>query len=79
MFIYNNDLYVFDNTETINNNIVYGKYNLEDYQIILTSDNSIKSLKGAIKYPSSFANDNITEITFDKDSNDNVIMIRYDD
>lgn len=78
LFIYNNQLYMLDNSDTINNNVVFGKYNLEDYEIILTKDNNLKSLKGSIKYPNTFVNAKISEITFDKDSSDNVIMIRYD-
>ena len=77
LFIYNNQLYMLDNSDTINNNVVFGKYNLEDYEIILTKDNSLKSLKGLIKYPKTFVNAKISEITFDKDSNDTIIMIRY--
>lgn len=78
MYIKDGHAYIFNSSNTLNNNIVYGIYNTDEYQIILKTDGSLMSYKTGIKYPKSFVNDNIQEITFDKDSNESVMMVRYE-
>lgn len=77
MYVKDNHVYMFNTSDTLNDNIVYNLYNNDEYQIVLNKDGSISSYKAGIKYPSSFVNSDIREISFDKNSNDTVIMIRY--
>ena len=80
MFIKDSHAYMFNSNDTRNDNIVYGLYNTEEYQIMLKKDGSLLSYKSAIKFPKSFVNKNISEITFDYENgaNDNIVMVRYD-
>ena len=78
MFIKDSHAYMFNSTNTLNDNVIYGLYNTEEYQIMLNKDGTLESYKAGIKYPNSFVNDNIKEITFDYNSKDTIIMIRYD-
>ena len=77
MFIKDNHVYLFNTVDTRNDNVVYNIYNTEEYQIVLNNDGTLSSYKASIKYPDSFANANINEIAFDEDSNETIIMIRY--
>lgn len=78
MFIKDNHAFIFNTEGTINNNIVYGLYNTDEYQIVLRNDGTLKSYKSGIKFPSSFVNKNIKEITFDKYGDSSNIMIKYE-
>lgn len=78
MFIKDGHVYMFNSFGTLNNNVVYNTYNTEEYQIVLNNDGSLKTYKASIKYPETFVNTNIKEISFDENSNEPVIMVRYD-
>ena len=78
LFIKDNHAYVFNSSDTLNNNLVYNLYNTEEYQIALNKKGYISSYKAGIIYPNSFVNDNIAEITFDENGDEPIIMIRYD-
>ncbi len=77
MYIKDNHVYLFNTINTLNDNVVYNIYNTEEYQLALNEDGTLSSYKAPIKYPDSFANANINEIAFDEDSNDTIIMVRY--
>jgi hypothetical protein len=56
---------------------VFNTYNTDEYQISLT-DNSLVSIKKAIKYPTFFNNNDIVEVTTDITTDNPVMLIRYD-
>ena len=74
----NKNTYVFD-VDAKNDMLVYNTYNTKDFEIVLTKDNSLLSIKNDIKMNLDFYNADIEEITFDKDSEAPVIMIKYAD
>ena len=78
MYIKDDHVYIINSNGTLNDNVIYNRYNTEEYQIILNKDGSLSSYKAAVKYPDSFVNSNIKEITFDENSSEPIIMIRYD-
>jgi hypothetical protein len=77
IIINDNKMYLINSNNTLNNNIVFNNYNTNEYQIVLNKNGSLNSFKEEIKYPSSFVNKNIVEITFDKTSNEPIMIIRY--
>ena len=77
MFAKDNHLYVFDSRYSYNDSHVFGMYNTDEYQIIFSKDGSLKSYKSGLNIPDSFANTNIDEVTFDINSNEPIIMVRY--
>ena len=77
MFIKDGYVYMFNNHSSLNDNIVYNTYNTEEYQIVLSNDGTLVSNKAGIKLPNTFANSNIKEIAFDNNSNEPIIMVRY--
>ncbi len=73
-----NNVYIFDN-DGMNDRILFNKYNTNEYQVILSKDNKISSLKTDLVLNDVFYNDEIVDITFDKNDNKPEIMIRYKD
>lgn len=71
-----NNLYVYTDN---NKNIVFNSYNNSSYQLSLTEEGNIVSYKDEINLGESFYNDEIIELAFDINSNEPVIMIRYED
>jgi len=78
VIINNNTMYIITSSNTKNDNIVFNTYNTKEYQILLNDEGSLVSYKESIKYPSSFVNDNIKQISFDKDSSEPIIIVLYD-
>ncbi len=77
LHIKDNNLYVFNNTANTEQNMhVFNNYNTEDYQISLTNGNLI-SIKKEINYPGYFNNNGIVEVDHDINSQEPVIMIKY--
>ena len=70
-------MYLINSNNTLNNNLVFNNYNTNEYQIVLNKNGSLSSFKEEIKYPASFVNKNIVEVSFDKTSNEPIMIIRY--
>lgn len=77
MFIKDNHVYMFNSRNSLNDSHVFGLYNTDEYQIVLNKDGSLRAYKAGINIPESFANTNINEVTFDINSNETIIMVRY--
>lgn len=77
IIINDNRMYLINSNNTLNNNLVFNNYNTNEYQIVLNKNGSLSSFKEEIKYPASFVNKNIVEVSFDKTSNEPIIIIRY--
>lgn len=71
-----NNLYIYTDN---NKNIVFNEYNTRNYQLALSESGNIVSYKDEVNLGESFYNAEIEEMVFDINSNDPVIMIRYED
>lgn len=70
-------IYMFNNNSDSKQNMnVFNEYNNEEYQITLT-DGSLVALKNELKYPFSFLNQEIDQVSQDLDSKNPYIMVRY--
>lgn len=78
IIINNNELYMFNLKDSKNDNLIFNHYNNEEYQASLTEAGTIESYKTNMKYPKAFVNKNIKSITFDKNTNDPIMMVLYD-
>ncbi|MGM9877694.1 MAG: LamG-like jellyroll fold domain-containing protein [Bacilli bacterium] len=74
----NNIMYVFNTKDTKNDNIIFNNYNNLEYQIVLTNDGKIEAYKESIIYPNSFVNANIKQISFDKNTTEPLIIVKYE-
>lgn len=70
------NLYIYTDN---NKNIVFNKYNTRNYQLALNEKGNIVSYKDEVNLGESFYNAEIEEMSFDINSNDPIIMIRYED
>ena len=70
-------LYIY--SENNGNNLVFNSYNTNSYQLALDSDGSIISYKDDVNLGDNFYNAEIVEMDFDKNSNNPVIIVRYED
>lgn len=78
MMVRDGNMFVFDYNKQVRNDMnVFSIYNTKLYQISL-KDNSLISVMNEIKYPAYFNNSNIVEVAFDKDSENPIILVRYD-
>ena len=78
MMIRDGNMFVFDyNKDVLNDMNIYSIYNTSLYQISL-KNNKLISVMNEINYPSYFTNKNIVEVNFDKDSDEPILLIRYD-
>lgn len=77
IMIRDKNMFVFDYNKNSKNNMnVFDVYNNSLYQISLR-DNSLIALMSELKYPSYFMNSDISEVSFDIDGEDPVILLRY--
>jgi len=60
------------------NSYIVDFYNGNEVQIVLKNDGVLYSLKGNIKYPSDFDNQNILDLYVDLKSNNNIAVIKYE-
>lgn len=77
MVVKDNILYIYDGNN--GSNIVFNTYNTNSYQLSLDNNGSIVSYKEDINLGNDFYNEEIVEMTFDKNSSNPIIMIRYED
>ena len=67
-------------SSTLNNykdSLIIDSYNNKDYLLVLSKKNEILNLKNEIKYPASFKNNNIIEMSSNYNNSSGIILVRY--
>lgn len=80
MFVKNGKLFVLDgNLDIYADSIILDAYNNKEYQSVLGTDGIIYDLKEKLNYPEGFKNENIVQMTNNISSNENNVLIMYND
>ena len=77
IMVRDSNMFVFDyNSNTKNDMNIFDVYNTSLYQISLTN-NSLVAIMNEINLPNYFMNSNIEEVSFDVDSDEPILLVRY--
>ena len=70
-------LYLFSLSDSVKQDMnLFNTYNTDEYQVTLMNG-SLTALKNKLKYPGYFNNSDIVEVSFDKNSDQTVMFVRY--
>lgn len=79
IFMKNGSMYVIDGSlSSTGNGVIIDSYNNKQYESVLGTDGVIYDLLTEINYPENFRNEGIIAMTNNIDSNDNVVLVYYE-